>query len=340
MAQQQGYGQAAGRVAQSAANAYYGRHVMNRTQRSSTGGSGATPQQQSPWADTAVAGLNTGFNALMDRYGSRDPKSAGELGSDSKKFMDQAFPGTNPWERLGSQSPAGAVEVQQASGGIQKQVVEKQTRTMRENVGKQVSQQRHQTDVSARVQKRLGDQKARAEGMAIGTQYGDQDYSLMAAQYIQEGDDGFSRLPRGPSAHVRSARAAETSAGASSVSAQASSFTAETGRMAHILQGKRLEFEIAHVMGDPGTSAIAVEALRTYKILKGTPGWAKWIKENPNKLRAIGATKRGMEVLKGIVGFGKIKNVTKRTGQRPTSVAPKKAPPRTYKKPAKVGTYR
>jgi len=46
------------------------------------------------------------------------PESGTRLGEHSKAYMDANFPGTNPWERLGTSSPSGQVSVaQQAAAG-------------------------------------------------------------------------------------------------------------------------------------------------------------------------------------------------------------------------------
>jgi len=37
-------------------------------------------------------------------------RSGSEIGADYKGFLDQAYPGTTPWERLGANSPMGAIQ--------------------------------------------------------------------------------------------------------------------------------------------------------------------------------------------------------------------------------------
>ena len=56
------------------------------------------------------SGLNMGFNGVLGKIfgGPEGPPSAGQMGYDAKQFFDNAFPGTNAWERLGNSSPTGS----------------------------------------------------------------------------------------------------------------------------------------------------------------------------------------------------------------------------------------
>lgn len=66
------------------------------------------------------------------------PKTGAALGADMKAYQDTAFPGTNPWERLGGSGyPGGAVEAAKQSGKVQKQMQSKElaTRVQVANIG-------------------------------------------------------------------------------------------------------------------------------------------------------------------------------------------------------------
>lgn len=54
------------------------------------------------------------------------PKTGAELGTDAAAYYSTAFPGTNPWERLGAGNPAGAVETSQIAAKQQQRGIEAQ----------------------------------------------------------------------------------------------------------------------------------------------------------------------------------------------------------------------
>lgn len=53
--------------------------------------------------------LDKGVDKVMGVPTPSGPTSGGEQGQQYSNFMDSAFPGTTPWERLGANSPMGAV---------------------------------------------------------------------------------------------------------------------------------------------------------------------------------------------------------------------------------------
>lgn len=65
---------------------------------------------------SAIGGIGSGlFGAAGGALGGKifgipEPKSAAQLGRDTYDYGENAFPGTNPWERLGSSTPVGSVE--------------------------------------------------------------------------------------------------------------------------------------------------------------------------------------------------------------------------------------
>lgn len=58
---------------------------------------------------TLLAGVGAPFAAkAADKFLPVSTPSGRKLGADASDFYDQAFPGTSPWERLGTQNPASA----------------------------------------------------------------------------------------------------------------------------------------------------------------------------------------------------------------------------------------
>ncbi|AJK28269.1 putative minor capsid protein [Eel River basin pequenovirus] len=64
-----------------------------------------------------------------------DPRTGADLGKDARAYFDEAFPGTNPWERLGSSYGGGAVEVAKQQTKSQEQLQARELRT-REKIAK------------------------------------------------------------------------------------------------------------------------------------------------------------------------------------------------------------
>lgn len=62
-------------------------------------------------------------------------KTGSELGQDASDFFDKAFPGTNPWERLGTGNPAGSVESSQISAKQQQRALQGQEIMQRRELG-------------------------------------------------------------------------------------------------------------------------------------------------------------------------------------------------------------
>ncbi len=92
-------------------------------------------------AKTAVTGAATAFGGpiagaaggmVADKiFGIPNPgKTGGALGSDARAYMDQAYPGTNPWERLGAPGyNAAGVESAKQTGRVQQKMQARQLGT-------------------------------------------------------------------------------------------------------------------------------------------------------------------------------------------------------------------
>lgn len=82
--------------------------------------------------DLASKGINYGFDRLgaaIGGAGGPQTPSGSEMGQRAKDYYDSAFPGTNPWERLGTSAPGGAIEVARESSRVQRSNVKRQTDT-------------------------------------------------------------------------------------------------------------------------------------------------------------------------------------------------------------------
>lgn len=82
------------------------------------------------------------------------PKTGAALGADMRAYQDQAFPGTNPWERLGGSGyPGGGVETAKQAGKVQKEMQTKElaTRVQVANIGAQAHVQSAATQLGSQA---------------------------------------------------------------------------------------------------------------------------------------------------------------------------------------------
>ena len=59
----------------------------------------------------SAIGASLGGRLVDEFLPADDPDSGSKLGQHAKDYYDSAFPGTNPWERLGAGNPSGASSV-------------------------------------------------------------------------------------------------------------------------------------------------------------------------------------------------------------------------------------
>lgn len=77
--------------------------------------------------------VNYGEQKILGIPAPQQPKTGAALGIDQRAAMDQAFPGTNPWERLGAPGYAGAgVEAAKQTGKVQQKMQDKELSTRRQ----------------------------------------------------------------------------------------------------------------------------------------------------------------------------------------------------------------
>lgn len=69
---------------------------------------------------------------MMKIAGIPTPGTGAMLGQDAKAYMDKAFPGTNPWERLGASYPGASVDAAQTNVKGQKEMQEKELKTRKD----------------------------------------------------------------------------------------------------------------------------------------------------------------------------------------------------------------
>ena len=77
----------------------------------SAGGSGKVPGVPTPGHQGSMLNAALGAGSqVRDLWPQKEPriKSAGEQGTDYRNFMNEAYPGTTPWERLGATGPYGS----------------------------------------------------------------------------------------------------------------------------------------------------------------------------------------------------------------------------------------
>lgn len=147
---------------------------------------GGFKKADAPLDDLAGAGGAIGHKV----FGIPPPVTGAQLGEQQRAYMDQAFPGTNPWERLGQSSALSPVEVAQE----QRKTQSKQLQVQERIANKQMATQERVAQIGAGATKfatafRHGPEGLRAmeqadEGRPIGAY--DTEVSIKARKVSSE----------------------------------------------------------------------------------------------------------------------------------------------------------
>ncbi len=274
-----------------------------------------------PWG--ALAGGVIG--GLAGAFG---PSSAGgitgqggEMGEGARDYYDQAFPGTNAWERLGAGNPMGAMGAASVSSKAQTQNTKRTMATSVANVAAQTLAQRDTTKLTADAHVKAAAMTARASAYATGAGYDPADQAAgMRAVVDGPGSPGY--------AAPTSISAARTTAAAHSTTAQAATLDSwSRDKMVH-MKSRELDIMAGHHFKDPATARMAALAAKAHDIGMEQSTFLAWIRDNPKKLLAMGVAVRAGGALTEILGqiFGRLKvsnNPGRRAGiPKTTSVAP------------------
>ncbi len=217
-------------------------------------------------------------------------------GQEASKYYDEAFPGTNPWERLGAGNPMGGM----ISSAIQ-------ARTAERNVGHQMATSKANvaTQTSAAVQ------VAKIHGRAAGVsaaQTQDPGAEKRYGDYIAENVDPKVTAP---SAQMRGA-------GAQEQTAKANELNSWTNQKMADLKSRQLDIETGKAFHNPATARLAAVATHAFDIGMEQTTFVKWMRDNPKKLAAMGVTVAATKELGSVLGsiFGRVKMIPKKTSVR------------------------
>lgn len=215
------------------------------------------------------------------------PSSAGgitggrQAGQQASEYYDAAFPGTNPWERLGAGNPMG----QMVSAGVAAKAatrnVDKQTTTLAANT---VRQTQTQQKVAA-VQAGSAVQVAKIHGAAS---------ALSTAQNYPPGSaPGMIKMVTDPDSitgsGVTAPGAMMRGAGSKEVAAAASKSQAESARGQLLVSAERAQTEKGKAFVSPEKAALAARAVQTFDYGSRDPNsWDKHLSRYFNVYLAAG----------------------------------------------------
>lgn len=252
-------------------------------------------------------GINMGIDAL-------GPSQARQ-GRDYAEFMEGAFPGTNPWERLGSSAGGGGQAIQKS-----------RQKAERRNVDVQASSQRRNIDVQTSKDLEIARIHAKVSAGEHGKYYGSSSIGPLA-QFYTGGDPPTSVKE---STFQRQARTGERVA-------TTGEKVAETGRGKLALDKLRYALEkrvtrvkegsLLHQMGrdfkDPATAALAATAAKNFNVILERGDVDKFLAKHGDTILSFGAGASGFKSLSrlidGFLGIA-VMGIGKGFGRAPTSV--------------------
>lgn len=181
--------------------------------------------------------------------------------------MDSAFPGTNPWERLGV-GPAAATSI----------MAERQQKTQRRNVDKQVDTQRSVVGVQTGAQVQVAKIHARSAAATTAVASGTPGDAKRYGDYASEGTDPGIR---GPSATGVQAQAAKTTSIANELNSWTKDFESK-------LRSKELDVKVGQMAHSPEIAALKRMAVTAWELGELDSTMVPIFQKHMNKLRAAG----------------------------------------------------
>lgn len=247
--------------------------------------------------NAATQGISSGINMGIDRlsnkfFGGGDSGFAGPSGADmgksAKDYFDNAFPGTNPWERLGTSAPAGQV----GAAGVA-------AKTARRNVDRT-------TGVGLQVAKIAG------RGHAVAAGYSPKDIKAIG-DYVSEGTTPNWRVGEPPAS--RQASAAESQATTARNKNVIDDFRSK-------IDARRLNWDIGHGSRNPATASLMSAASQAFNMGMSRGDLLSLMSAEFNKLRAAGVVLEGAAGLSKFVSafFGRVRLLGRKSmPNRPTT---------------------
>ena len=136
--------------------------------------------KMSYFEDIAKSGGGSFFDSIFGRagnwlgdkiFGIPKPKSGTELGQSHLDFMNTAFPGTNPWERLGVGNVTGPVAIADQQTKNQRDLVDKQTSTQTGIATRQLDMQEKLKEKELENQKDIAEIQAKSNQTIAAYEY-------------------------------------------------------------------------------------------------------------------------------------------------------------------------
>lgn len=260
-------------------------------------------------------GVNMGFDGVLGRIfgGATSAPGGATLGREQAAYDEARFPGTNPWERLGSSAAFSPVQVQKQQDRLQRDL----------------------TDKTLSNQREIAEIQGRAAAVSAASEY---PYSESAAgelgdyvvSGVRPGDLGTSAKTRGSTASAQSASAAIQQA-------ETADYNAVTQRLAYKLSEIRFndverilaEAQIGKVASDPLAGYMAALGNRIFREQVSPEAAGKQLDELERTLQELGvpAVIAGMAVKAlNVMGRSHLKLPNVRNRVNRPKVAPTSAP--------------
>jgi len=234
-----------------------------------------------------------------------------QQGIEARGYYDEAFPGTNPWERLGAGNPIGAL----GSAAISAD-------TARRNTDVQARSATSVAVVNAASHLNAAKIAGRASAAQTAMNYPSGNTKALG-DYVAEGTGGGPITPvtMAEGARQREATVAERGVTAQESQAKSARMNAWTNENLMKIKSGELTLAKGRAFGDPGTAKLGALASQAFDIGMSQSEFLKWMNDNPKKLAAAGVAVRvsgaAGRMLTGIFGRGSLKVKSK---FNPTSV--------------------
>ncbi len=251
------------------------------------GGSlGSAVTSNAPAIGGAIGQGLAGTISSGDDGGLTKPAPTGaQQGKEARAYYDEAFPGTNPWERLGPSAPMGRIASTAMTADNQNRM-NRRTLTSQQNINSnQVAQQRYQTQVSGR-----------AAAVSAAAQWGGQ-YTKQLSDLITKG----KMDPSDPGLPTQSATERV---------AQASADQADVAKRRVTVDEQRVKFqqEASRIKSakDLGNIAQAVEMgqrLKNWRMGMQDSSWDKFMRNHIDTLKSVGVGLPILSAMAKAAGF-------------------------------------
>lgn len=258
----------------------------------------------------AAGGFGVGGGGPSSIGGITGPGGGAKAGVEARGYYDEAFPGTNPWERLGAGNPIGQI----ASAGVAAKVAARNTDVQtRSAAGIAVTQAAAHTNAAAIA--------GRASAVQTATNYPSGNAKALG-DYVVTGKGSPGPVVMAQGAKQREATVAERGATSKEMEAKSGRMNAWTNKNLAKIKSGELTLAKGRAFGTPGQAKLGALASQAFDIGMSQSEFIRWMSNNPKTLAAIGVAEKfgsaASKMLSGIFGRGslKVKKFPKRTSIR------------------------